>query len=127
MRYIVMLLLLITAAPAWAEWVRLSQTDGTVLYVDFTTLRANGDTRRVWTLQDLKQRESNGEMSMRGLHEYDCQQERWRTLQISAHSEPMARGKTLWTYSSPSKWEYIPPGTPAETILEIICGKSPLP
>ena len=63
-------------------------------------------------------------MSRRVLFEYDCKDERSRVLSFSTHSEAMAGGKALSTYSSgPSKWDYIAPGTSGQTNLRIVCAK----
>lgn len=123
MRLILTLLLALAAAPAWAEWVNLSETDTATHYIDPATIRKDGNLRRVWELQDLKQRHKDGEMSRRVLAEYDCKEERRRFLSISGHSEPMARGNVLDTDYSPGEWRYIPPNTPSESVLRFVCAK----
>lgn len=123
MRLVLCLLLTFAAAPAWAEWVEVSETDNSIYYIDPATIRKDGNLRRVWTIQDLKQRHKDGEMSRRGLYEYDCKEERFRILSISEHSDPMARGKTLFSDSEPGKWIHTPPETPSQTMLRIVCAK----
>ena len=124
MKGMVALLLLLASAPAAAEWVKYATNDlGTNLYFDPATIRVDGNLRRVWGLQDLKQRDSKGAMSRRGLEEYDCKDGRMRILSFSFHSEPMARGMIIASEDSPSKWVYIPPGAVYEHLLKHLCRK----
>ncbi len=118
---IILCLFALLAAPAWAEWVAVSESNDLVAYIEPATIRKNGNFRKVWQVQDLKQRGKGGEMSRRLLIEYDCKEERFRILLASTHSEPMAGGKTLVLDDDPGKWARFPPDTPAEDTLEIVC------
>jgi len=122
MRFVLMLLL-IAAVPAWAEWVKVTEAGGISFYIDRATIRKKGDMRRVWVLQDLKEAGYRSEMSRRGLEEYDCEEERYRILTASSHSGPMAGGDVLGIDDSPGEWSYIGPGTPAAIMLGIVCSK----
>jgi hypothetical protein len=123
MRLVLCLLLNLAAAPAWADWVKVIDNDVVVIYIDPATIRKDGNIRRVWELYDLKQRDRDGEMSRRVLYEYDCKEERYRFLSLSAHSEPMAGGRVLNTGSSPTAWDYVAPGTVAATKMQFVCAK----
>lgn len=111
-----------SVASAFAEWTLVFKSETINFYIDFQTIRKEGSTRKVWEIQDLKQRHKDGEMSRRFRSEYDCKDERLRLLSSSEHSESMGLGKTLST-TSQDKWGDIPPGTPAATILKIVCVK----
>lgn len=121
MRLILTLLLLTFAAPAWAEWVKYDENDDMVYYYDPTTIKKSGQFRRVWTIQDLKQRHKDGALSMLGLRENDCKEERTRYLSVSGHSERMARGKVLGIENVAGKWAYIAPGTIGAAVMKIVC------
>ena len=95
MRIILYFLIAVVAAPAWAEWVAVSESNDLVAYIEPASIRKNGHFRKVWQVQDLKQRDEQGAMSRRLLIEYDCKDERFRVLATSTHSEPVAAGKTL--------------------------------
>ena len=123
MRLVLCLLLTLAAAPAWAEWVKVSENVRSVYYIDPATIRRDGNLRRVWEIEDLKERGKGGEMSRRSLNEYDCKEERSRILSISAHSDPMAGGKTLLDYSEPGKWGYHPPETSGQEVMQFVCAK----
>ena len=126
MRVVLTLLLLIAVSPARADWVGVSETDTTVLYVDPSTIRKDGHLRKVWVLSNLKQRDTTGELSRRALDEYDCAGERRRLLSISTHAEPMAAGQILLygnTSGVAGEWNYIPPGTSFYHVLKFVCDR----
>ena len=125
MRVLISLLIFLVAAPAWAGWVKVweSKTSGTITYFDPDTIRKDGNLRRVWVLQDLKTRGKNGEMSRRALWEYSCPEERFRSLQISFHTDPIAKGSRLLSDNDPSEWQYIPPNTGGAVLHKLVCAK----
>ena len=123
MKTLLLALLLVTGS-AWADWVQVAEREDMVLYIDPETIRKDGDLRRVWQIQNLKQRDKNGEMSSRVRVEYDCKQERYKMLSLSTHSGPMAGGTSLYQSSSEDiKWRDIPPGNLFEIVLKIVCAQ----
>ncbi|MFZ9296696.1 MAG: surface-adhesin E family protein [Hylemonella sp.] len=116
-----LLTLLLSSGGAWAQWFKVAETSDVVFYIDIETVQKEGDRRRVWTIQDLKEMYSDGELSMRAREEFDCKEDRSRLLSLTTHSGPMATGTTLWKTSDPREWNDIPPDTPARIILKIIC------
>ena len=124
MRILICLVALIPA-PAWGEWVRVSENPMLATYIDPATIRKIGDLVQVMQLQDLRQRHADGEMSRQSLQEYDCKGRRSRGLTVSAHSESMARGKTLGSDSKPGQWISIPSWytNAGNNVLKIVCAK----
>jgi hypothetical protein len=120
---ILLCLLALVAAPAWAEWVKVDETDEMTFYIDPAKIKKGGNLRRVWELQDLKQRDNDGEMSRRGLQEYDCEEERSRVLSMSTHSEAMTGGKVIMSGELNGKWKYIAPNTVSATVLSFVCAR----
>jgi hypothetical protein len=123
MRIAFTLLLIFTAAPACAEWVKVGRTDTAVHYVDPATVRKEGNLRTVWALQDTVQSGEDGIRSIRSLQEYDCALERFRFVSVEAHSEPMAGGWILAEHHLRDAWSNRPPGTRAATIGKIVCAR----
>lgn len=122
MKTLLLALLLVTGS-AWAEWVKVAEGDGVDLYIDLETIRKDGNRRRVWQIQNLKQRGKDGESSRRLRMEYDCKQERDRLVSFSFHSEPMASGTALSNVDGGLGWADIPPGTLSEVVLKIVCAR----
>jgi hypothetical protein len=115
---------LMLTGPAWAEWVKVTESDTIYRYIDPATIRKDGNLVRVWEITDLKTRHKDGELSRRSRMEYDCKQERAKYLSISEHSEAMASGTIL---NQPQiglgQWFDIPPGSVVEAVLKIVCAK----
>ena len=123
-RLLITLTMLLMAVPVEAQnWTEYSESDSAVNYIDLTTLRINGEMRRVWELQDLKTRHPDGEMSRRYLTETDCKEERYRILGNSEHPQPMAGGAPLFSSQKPGEWRYIAPGTVTAIVLRLVCAK----
>jgi hypothetical protein len=121
MRIALTLSLILAAAPAWAEWVKVGRTVAAVHYVDPATVQKDGSLRRVWALQDMVETSPEGVMSIRALQEYDCADERFRYLSLAAHSRSMARGEVLAEHELRDAWNSRPPGAKASAIGKIVC------
>ncbi len=121
MRVALALSLLLAAAPAWADWVKVGETAAAVHYIDAATIRRDGNLRRVWTVQDMRETDSAGVRSIRALEEYDCLTERFRYLSLTAHSAPMAGGEVLAAHVLDDNWTGRPPGTKPSAIEKIVC------
>lgn len=114
------LLPFLCATPA--HWTRAVETDSTVEYVDLETIEKRGGHRRVWTLQDLKQRGGQGELSFRRLLEFDCQKRQYLIVWIAGHSGPMAGGRVLGSGENPiPNWYGISKGSAVEASLKMVC------
>lgn len=116
-------LMLVLSLPAAAEWVKVTATNDATIYLDPATILKEGNVRKVWLVQDLKQKGKRGEMSRRVLSEYDCKDKRHRMLAISEHSAPMGGGQKLVAGDEADQWGPIPPGTTAAAVSRIVCEK----
>ena len=123
MRIILCFLFALVATPALAEWEKMAENDDIAYYIDPATTRKDGNLRRVWTVQDLKQKGKNGEMSRRALVEYDCKEERSRTLSYSLYSEPMSGGQKLISNDYYSRWMALQGGTDDTISLKFVCAQ----
>jgi hypothetical protein len=117
----ILLIATLCAGPAWAEWVQYSETNTDVFYLDPATIQTDGQFRKVWIVDDIKVRDSEGALSYRLQREYDCKNERYRLLSVSTHAGPMASGETLVSGSASGSWMPISPNTPSESALKIVC------
>jgi len=121
---LILLATLVLTGSAWAEWVKVAENDIADYYIDPASIRKDGNLRKVWQIQNLKQQDKEGgELSRRSRDEFDCKQERYRTLSVSEHSGPMASSTTLSSSEGPFRWREIPPGAIGETVLKIVCAK----
>lgn len=115
--------LLFVTGPAWAEWKEISETDEAIYYIDPTTIRKEGNLRKIWVLKHHKKRSATGSKSVLNRDEFDCTNELRRYLVISGHTELQAKGETLMTIKEPGKWGEIPPHSTAAHIFATVCAQ----
>jgi hypothetical protein len=113
--------LALLASSAWADWVRIGETDEGSFHVDPATVLRDGSVRRVWELMDLKRRDEGGEMSRRTRVAYDCAQGRTKVLSISTYWEPMAAGQPLLSVAREGLWKEVPPDTAYAAAFKMVC------
>ncbi|HUN68896.1 MAG TPA: surface-adhesin E family protein [Burkholderiales bacterium] len=121
MRVVLALSLMLAAAPLRAEWLKVGETDTADHYIDTATIRGDGNLRRVWTVQDMREADASGVRSIRALEEYDCAAGRFRYLSLTAHSGPMAGGLVIAAHDLDDTWSARPPGTSPSAIERIVC------
>lgn len=111
------------ASAAWT----LVYTNGqnkSAIYIDYATIRKEGSIRRVWELSEHPGAKSTEVRSLRTRTEYDCANERFRLISTSTHTGPLASGQTTFSYDdNTGPWHEIPPGSPVDAILKIVCSK----
>ena len=126
-RLLMGLILVMTATAAMAEWTRVDSSDEFILYVDRATIIRNGHLVKMWGLYDLKtvQTGAAGDsyLSDKAQSEYDCKEEKVRTLALIFFSGQMGNGKVVYSDSDTMKWIPVPPGSFGATLWKIACGK----
>jgi hypothetical protein len=125
---IVMMLLAVVSSSAAAEWIVADFNDTSTDYADRTTIRKAGDLVRMWDIADYKTvnvgPDGKQYMSMKRQHEYDCRNEKARTLLLSVYTGHMGGGEVVYSRSDPDdQWEPVPPETMLESLWKVACGK----
>ena len=79
--------------------------------------------RRIWVLlnMDMGPAFPKASYSIRALEEWDCRQERYRTLTAKTYSGLMASGSIIRETDAASDWSYIPPGSIGISYLKFAC------
>ena len=115
-------LLLLAATFARAEWVRLGENAAAVIYVDPATLEIRGDVRRILTLNDVKWSRGDNVVSFTTLDDYNCKENRRRTVFRESYAGPMATGKVIDS-GRPTliDFENVFAYTPGAWQLEYVC------
>ena len=122
MGVILTVFLMAAAAPAWAQWVKVDDADNAIHYIDSTTLSKDGQVRKVWVTQYLKEKAADGGMARRALLEYDCAGTRFRILSVAKYSGALPDGKYQLSQGNTSPpGRQIPTNLPAATVQRIIC------
>ena len=126
-RLLIGLMLLVTATAATAEWTGVGGNDNYIQYADRATIRRNGNLVKMWDLADFKTVETVPgyfHLSSKAQSEYDCKEEKSRTLAFTWFSAQMGSGNVVYNTSETSmKWEPIALGSIGETLWKIACGK----
>src|SRR5690349_5258905 len=122
------LLLTIASSSAMAEWVELGRSSTDTLYADPAAIRIEGQTARLWALDDFKVaqglKDGTSFLSEKMQYEYDCKLAQWRLIYFSEHSGAMAEGEVVDFNLVPGDWEPIPPESPLEVTSKIACGRA---
>ena len=124
MRVVLTIFLMMFAPYSFAEWVRISETNDNVLYIDPTSIRAEGSLRKVWLVVDKKTPDGTGVLSTRTLQEIDCKGGRNRTASLSTYPEQMAKGTIIVFDSTLQEWSYVPPDSAFDDVLKTVCKTS---
>jgi hypothetical protein len=119
-RLMLALVALAFSATVAANWVKVGETENYDAFIDRDTIVKNGQLRKFWMIRNLKMQSRVGQ-SDRFQEEYDCQEERGRTLYWSTHSGSMASGEMLGLIQRVTDWSPIPPHTIDWDILKFVC------
>jgi len=130
-RLLLITLLLLISSPAYAGWVRIDKTDidktddGMTTYVDPDTIRRKGNLVKIWELFDFKtiQTSQGNLLSRKSQDEYDCAEERRRTLAFMDFSGNMGSGRVVDRNVDEGKWEPIAPDSVGQVLWKLVCGK----
>ncbi len=125
---LLLILLILTGQPVYAEWVLVSGDDeaGLKVYVDPATLRRNGNLAKMWDLFDYKTLQivaGDSLMSMKRFNEYDCTEERTRMLGYTWFSGNKGNGNVVYSTMEQLPWEPVVPRTINGTLLKVACEK----
>ena len=125
-RLLLALLLLLASGAASAEWTAIDSADHLIIYVDRATIRRNGNLVKMWSMADYKKAQViDGQygLSSRSQSEYDCKEEMHRNLALAFFSGQMGSGTVNSTGDGTLRWRPVAPGSIAEALWEVACGK----
>jgi hypothetical protein len=127
-RLFLITLLLLSSGPAYAEWVKVSESDeaGKTVYVDPATIRRNSNLVKMWQFYDYKTVQTVGGnrfLTAKEQWEFDCAEERSRVVARKEFSGNMGSGTMVSTNSQVGKWLPVMPDSIGHTVWEAACGK----
>lgn len=125
---LLLMVLILSSQPVYAEWVLASGDDeaGLKVYVDPATLRRNGSLVKRWQLYDYNTVQTvagDSLLSMKQFNEYDCAEERTRMLGYTWFSGNMGNGNVVYSTMEQLPWEPVVPGTINRTLWKVACEK----
>jgi hypothetical protein len=118
-----LLVLLVAAKPADAEWMRIGQTsDSATHYVDVDTLRVSGP-RRIQFMVRIELAKLTYGMETRSIRvkvEHDCLLQRERSMDATSFTGPNLTGSADPSRGQ-SAWSDIQNGTLASELHRLVC------
>jgi hypothetical protein len=126
------LLLIVTlffiSTSVMAEWTALKwshEDGGLTLFVDYTTIRKEGDIAKMLSLVDFKvvEKDEVDLYSSRAQNEYDCKEKKIRQLYYSLYSDSMGKGKMEHANSEHLNWLPVQPRSMEEAMWKVACSK----
>jgi hypothetical protein len=124
LKVLVLVISVFISSSALAQWSKFEESPEADFYINKSSIRKDGNLRKVWMLQDLKELDKvGGELSRRLRIEFDCKQERSRIVSSSSHTDQMAKGKLITNISEVDKWDDVPPMSVSDTLLKLVCNK----
>lgn len=125
---IALTLFVLSSGPAYAEWVKVSDSDetGKTVYVDPATIHRNSNLVKMWQFYDYKTVQTVGGnrfLTAKEQWEFDCAEERGRVVARKEFSGNMGSGTMIFTNSEVGKWIPVIPGSIGQTVWEVACGK----
>ena len=111
------------STPSYGEWTKVSSSvSGDTYYVDFERIRKHDGYVYFWSLRDsLKPHPSSGFISHEAYSQGDCKLFRYKRLSYSFHKEPMGEGTGDLHEPFNKGWQYPPPDSSQEAIIQSVC------
>ena len=127
-RLLLIILLFLSSAPAYAEWVKVSDGDEAekTVYVDPATIRRNSNLVKMRQFYDYKTVQTVGGirfLTAEEQWEFDCAEERSRVLALKEFSGNMRSGTVVYSNTEVGKWQPVAPGTLGRKLWTVACGK----
>lgn len=127
-RQTLLVLALLAAAGAHAEWFQLGRNEATRLYLDDKQVWRKGDIAQAVQLVDFTTSQWVDAQTVVGslkvLVEYDCTKPLSRAIASEAYSEQMGEGRLVSREQlADAPWEPVEAGTTPDRVRQIACGK----
>ena len=123
-----LLVVLASAAPAWAQWTQIGGDDAKALtYADPGTIRRQDHVATMAILVDFKnpQRAPYGPeyLSQKMQQEFDCDARRTKVLERASYAGQMGAEDMVAMHEQAEDWTAVTAGSAAEELWTIACGK----
>lgn len=118
------LALALGCGPVMADWVRVSNSEAAVFYIDSSMPTKAGGNVMLWVLRDYKEAQTGVAgpfQSSKDQMEVDCEAHRIRRIFSSDHPRAMGEGKPVHSEYGPMSWNLAQPNTIVKRIVDIAC------
>ena len=118
------LFLAVASTPCAAEWVKIADTDQSVIYLDTAISQKVGNNVMVWLLRDHASPRIGAAgpyLSSRDQVEVNCRARKVRRIYSSDHPKPMGEGRFVHSEHGPMSWNDAAPRTIMGRVVEVAC------
>lgn len=127
-RLILIMLLVLSCGPAYAEWVEVSANKmaGVIAYADPDTIRRKGNLVKMSSLFDLQTTQTvsgNSYLSIKLQQTYDCAEDRRLALAHTKFSGSMGHGAEVYSVSVEQNWKPVSPMSVGQELWEVARAK----
>ena len=91
--------------------------------MDLDRIRKNDGYVYLWSLADYLKPTKSGYMSDKAYREVDCEAFRYKNLTYIFYKQPMGEGEGNSETSRNQEWQYPPPESNIEIMLNFVCGE----
>tara|TARA_B110001469_G_scaffold45146_1_gene44246 strand:+ start:149 stop:532 length:384 start_codon:yes stop_codon:yes gene_type:complete len=120
-KILVPLFSLMMSFNAYGEQQVVTEIQGHTYYVDFDSIKVNGNVF-YWRLRDYLKPDEWGDMSSSLLHELDCKTpHKERMLSAFFYTQPMGKGSPSTVVNETKEWSYSPSDTARGIIMDAVC------
>lgn len=129
MRKVVLVLALgLTCNSAMAEWTLVGDNSINRVYIDYSTLKKEGNKVNVWTMNDYKNiqtpKDEKPFISEVAKNEFDCKDETYRLVSLTSYNKNMGQGEVVYNNGNINgAATTLPPNSLGKIIWEKACGK----
>ena len=121
------LALTLASSGALAGWDAVGTGAAYTTYIDRASIRRSGTMTKMWSLLDSKSAQmlnNHGTFkSMKTQDEYDCAEERYRSLYFVFFTDNMGEGSVIATGKGAEIWTPYAPESTSEVLWNVACGK----
>lgn len=108
MKKLLLIFLIFAINPTLADWSKTLEIEDSIWYIDYSTIRKDGQLVKVWLLSDnIVDTKENSSYSMELLQEIDCKKGRKRNLAKVMFSGRMGSGKIIYRSNESHEWQHI--------------------
>ena len=113
------------ASATHAQWSKVAENNaGQTFYVNTDSIKKDKGFVYFWTITNFPLPDRQGNLSIKGLNELDCDTPiKRRLLTETQHTKSMGAGEPRKIFDQPTKWSYFPPNSVGSFINESLCNQ----
>lgn len=127
-RVFLITLLMLSSAPAHAEWETIGTLEDDTIYIDLDTIHRKEDLVEISVLSDFNAakhlQDGSRYRSVRLLLQYHCIEQRFRLLAVTLFAGNMGKGVMLDDVAKEGTWRPIPSDNVSQQLMELVCPRN---